>query len=156
VNHTATNQSNDAPLFSPASSLRVAVLRIYRALRLHTQHQITPSQASALARIEQEQPLRLGTLAQLEGISPASTSKIVDSLEVDGFVARIPDPLDGRASMVILSEGGVEMIGAIRAASTQALERALSSLSAAEVSVLDNSLPVLEKIADALLVPAPH
>jgi DNA-binding MarR family transcriptional regulator len=135
---------------SPAGSLRVAVLRIYRALRIRTNHQVTPSQGSALARIEQAESVRLGRLAQLEGISAASMSKIVDSLEDDGFVTRVPDPLDGRASMIQLSAGGREMIHTIRIANTEALEVALTTLSEEERSLLRESLPVLEKVAESL------
>jgi DNA-binding MarR family transcriptional regulator len=133
-----------------APALRVAVLRIYRALRIRAGHKLTPSQGSALARIEHARSVRIGVLAQLEGISPASMSKIVDSLEEDGYVARVPDPLDGRASVVQLSPGGREMIFAIRSANTEALEVALSTLSESERSLLRRSLPVLEKVAEAL------
>ncbi|HEY1222201.1 MAG TPA: MarR family transcriptional regulator [Acidimicrobiales bacterium] len=137
---------------SPAAALRVAVLRIYRALRIRADHHVTPSQGSALARIEQSEPVRIGVLANLEGISAASMSKIVDCLVDDGYVARVADPLDGRASVVQLTTGGREMIHAIRTASTEALEAALASLSESERSLLRRSLPVLEKVAEALQV----
>jgi DNA-binding MarR family transcriptional regulator len=77
-------------------------------------------------------------------------SKIVDCLVDDGYVARVPDPLDGRASVVQLTTGGREMIHAIRTASTEALEVALEALSESEQSILRRSLPVLEKVAEAL------
>ena len=77
-------------------------------------------------------------------------SKIVDSLEDDGFVTRVPDPLDGRASMIQLSAGGREMIHTIRIANTEALEVALTTLSEEERSLLRESLPVLEKVAESL------
>jgi DNA-binding MarR family transcriptional regulator len=135
-----------------AGALRVAVLRIYRALRIRAEHHVTPSQGSALARIEQSEPVRIGVLANLEGISAASMSKIVDCLVDDGYVARVSDPLDGRASVVQLTSGGREIIHAIRTASTEALETALQSLTEAERSLLSRSLPVLEKVAESLQV----
>ncbi len=135
---------------SSAAALRVAVLRIYRALRIHANQNITPSQASALARIEQAELVRLGVLAQLEGISPASMSKIVDGLEEMGFVARIPDPHDGRASVIQISASGHEKLYAIRTASTEVLEVALSTLSDSERSLLRRSLPVLERVSEIL------
>ena len=143
-------RKGSAPRSSSATALRVAVLRIYRALRIRADHQVTPSQGSALARIEQSEPVRIGILAHLEGISAASMSKIVDCLVDDGYVARVPDPLDGRASGVQLTTGGREMIHAIRTASTEALEVALEALSESEQSILRRSLPVLEKVAEAL------
>jgi DNA-binding MarR family transcriptional regulator len=79
-------------------------------------------------------------------------SKIVDCLVDDGYVARVSDPLDGRASVVQLTSGGREIIHAIRTASTEALETALQSLTEAERSLLSRSLPVLEKVAESLQV----
>lgn len=144
------SSKNSSSEHSSAGALRVAVLRIYRALRIRANHHVTPSQGSALARIEKSESVRLGVLAQLEGISAASMSKIVDSLVVSGYVERTPDPLDGRASVVRLTSGGREMIHAIRAANTEALEVALGTLSENERSLLRRSLPVLEKVAEAL------
>lgn len=115
---------------------------------------ITPSQGSALARIEQCEPVRLGVLAQLEGVSAASMSRIVESLEAQGIVVRIPDPLDGRVSMVKISATGMELISAYRAASTRAIETALSTLSRDEQSSLHEALPILEKLSQILQVGA--
>ncbi|MHB1208439.1 MAG: MarR family winged helix-turn-helix transcriptional regulator [Acidimicrobiales bacterium] len=138
----------------PANSLRVSVARIYRALRVNSDWSITPSQGSALARIEQCEPVRLGVLAQLEGVSAASMSRIVESLEAQGIVVRIPDPLDGRVSMVKISATGMELISAYRTASTRAIETALSTLSRDEQSSLHEALPILEKLSQILQVGA--
>jgi DNA-binding MarR family transcriptional regulator len=89
-----------------AVALRVAVARIHRALRAQAQRQVTASQSSALARIEQDGPVRLGVLAQLEGVSAATMSKVVDGLEEHGLIERIADEADGRASLVRLSRDG--------------------------------------------------
>ncbi len=135
---------------SPAVSLRVAVARIYRALRINAENNVTPSQASALARIEQTEPVRLGVLAQLEGITAASMSKIVESLEAQDLLVRVPDPLDGRVSMVEISPTGRKLIQKFRSASTRAIEGALDSLSAEEQQIIHESLPVLEKLSEIL------
>ena len=63
-------------------------------------------------------------------------SKIVDSLEDDGFVTRVPDPLDGRASMIQLSAVGRDMIHTIRVANTEALEVALDDAQRGRTSVV--------------------
>ena len=132
----------------PAVSLRVAVTRIYRALRVNAEKNLTPSQASAVARIEQCEPVRLGVLAQMEGIAAASMSKVVESLEALDILVRVPDPLDGRVSMVKISPSGRKMIEEFR--SSSAIERALDSLSVEEKLLLQESLPVLEKLSDIL------
>jgi DNA-binding MarR family transcriptional regulator len=144
-----------APLESePATSLRVSVARIYRALRVNADWNITPSQGSALARIEQCEPVRLGVLANMEGVSAASMSRIIESLEAQDVVAREPDPLDGRVSMVKISPKGKELIQEYRSASTRAIEAALLTLSRDEQAALRQSLPILEKLSEVLQVDA--
>jgi DNA-binding MarR family transcriptional regulator len=138
--------------YANAAALRLAVVRIYRTLRIHADRNITASQGSALARIEKEGTVRVGVLAQLEGITPASMSKIVDSLENRNLIERIPDSLDGRASVIQMSDGGRELFFEIRSASTEMLEGAISSLSDDERGLLRQSLPVLEKISETLQV----
>ena len=146
-----TKTANLTPLeTSPAVSLRVAVTRIYRALRISAQNNVTPSQASALARIEQAEPVRLGVLAHLESVSAASMSKIVESLEAQDLLVRVPDPLDGRVSMVRISPSGRKMIQEFRSASTRAIEAALESMSTNEQQLINASLPVLEKLSEIL------
>ncbi len=154
MNASAKISTSTPPESGPANSLRVSVARIYRALRVNSDWSITPSQGSALARIEQCEPVRLGVLAQLEGVSAASMSRIVESLEAQGIVTRIADPLDGRASMVKLSTKGVKLIREYRAASTRAIESALSTLSRDEQSSLRATLPILEKLSEILQVGA--
>ena len=74
---------DDATL-ETAVALRVAVARIHRALRARAERQVTASQSSALARIEQLGPVRLGILAHHEGVTPATMSKVADGLEERG------------------------------------------------------------------------
>jgi DNA-binding MarR family transcriptional regulator len=154
VNSSAKVSTPTPQESGPANSLRVSVARIYRALRVNSDWSITPAQGSALARIEQCEPVRLGVLAQLEGVSAASMSRIVESLEAQGIVTRIADPLDGRASMVKISTKGVKLIREYRAASTLAIESALSTLSRDEQSSLRATLPILEKLSEILQVGA--
>jgi DNA-binding MarR family transcriptional regulator len=134
-----------------ATSLRVTIARIYRALRISATSTITPSQVSVLFRIEQSEPVRMGVLAHLERITPASLSKVVDSLETLDLVDREPDPLDGRVTLLKVSATGRELIQSQRAASTMALEEALAELATADRDVLLQSLPALEKLSEILL-----
>jgi len=114
-----------------ATGLRVAIVRIQRQLRARSGSDITPSQASALARIELDGPLRLGALAELEGTTAATTSRVIDSLSDRDLIERVPDPLDGRASLVQLSPEGGALVHELRANYTEALRNALSELTPA-------------------------
>jgi hypothetical protein len=51
-----------------------------------------PSQSSALSRIEQAGPVRLGSLAELEGTTAATMSRVIDSLADRQLIERVPDP----------------------------------------------------------------
>jgi DNA-binding MarR family transcriptional regulator len=133
-----------------ASELRVALVRIQRQLRSRTAQDITPSQASALARIEQDGPLRLGTLAELEGTTAATMSRVSDSLEERTLIERVPDPLDGRASLVRLSPEGGALLATLRARNTEALRAALDELGDDERAALRTAIPVLERLSSLL------
>jgi DNA-binding MarR family transcriptional regulator len=133
-----------------ATGLRVALVRIQRQLRVRSGSDITPSQSSALARIEQSGPVRLGSLAELEGTTPATMSRVIDSLALRRLIERIPDPLDGRASLVRLSSEGGALLHELRARNTAALRGALDELSPEEQRVIRRAIPVLERLSDLL------
>jgi len=136
-----------------AAGLLVALTRITRQLRSRTRSaadDVTPSQTSALARIEQLGPLRLGALAEVEGTSAATMCRIVDGLEERHLITRAPDPVDGRASNLQLSSEGGALLNELRARSTEALRRALSELKAGERETVARTIDVLERLSDLL------
>lgn len=133
-----------------AEALRVAVTRIHRALRGRLGWQVTAAQSSALARVESEGPLRLGALAQREGVSAATMSKVVDGLVELGLVERVADEDDRRASLVRMSAAGTERLAHLRATSVELIHQAIARLSEWERSRLDGALPVLTQLADDL------
>jgi DNA-binding MarR family transcriptional regulator len=134
-----------------AEALRVAFARLHRQLRLRMGRELTPSQSSALARIELTGPLRLGELAELEGTSAASMSKIVGSLEELGLVQRHPDVTDARANLLELSHRGGTLLAQLRARASAALQAAIGQLEPEDLAVLRRAIPVLEQISVLLL-----
>jgi DNA-binding MarR family transcriptional regulator len=133
-----------------ATDLRVALVRIQRQLRSKTASDITPSQSSALSRIEQSGPVRLGTLAELEGTTAATMSRVIDSLADRQLIDRVPDPLDGRASLVRLSPQGGALLNELRARYTEVLRGAMAELTDEEQRVVRRAVPVLERLSDLL------
>jgi DNA-binding MarR family transcriptional regulator len=133
-----------------ASDLRVALLRIQRQLRTRSGSDITPSQSSALSRVEQAGPVRLGTLAELEGTTAATMSRVIDSLADRHLIERVPDPHDGRASLVQLTPEGGALLHGLRARYTEALRGAMSGLSGEEQRVVRRAIPVLQRLSDLL------
>ncbi len=147
---TTVAQEQQVGAVEEASDLRVALLRIQRQLRTRSGSDITPSQSSALSRIEQSGPVRLGSLADLEGTTAATMSRVIDSLADRQLIERVPDPEDGRASLVRLSPQGGELLHGLRARYTEALRAALAELSDDEQRLVRQAIPVLERLSDLL------
>jgi DNA-binding MarR family transcriptional regulator len=151
-NSSKLTTTNDEAV-EEAAGLLVALTRISRQLRSRSRSandDVTPSQTSALARIEQLGPLRLGTLAEVEGTSAATMCRVIDRLEERNLITRVPDPEDGRASNLQLSSEGGALLAELRARSTEALRSALSELNVAEHHVVTQAISILERLSDLL------
>jgi DNA-binding MarR family transcriptional regulator len=68
------------------------------------------SAAFAMNRVCREGPIRLTTLAAKEGISQPSMTQLVQRLQRHGLVTRIPDPDDGRAALIGITECGQALL----------------------------------------------
>src|SRR5487761_676139 len=86
--------------------LRVAIARLSRRLRRHELAGLTPTQLAALSTVERSGPLRLGDLAAAEGIAPSTLTRLVAVLEELGYVRRVADPSDARASTLAITPRG--------------------------------------------------
>jgi DNA-binding MarR family transcriptional regulator len=132
-----------------AARLRVAIARLCRWLRRHELAGMTPTQLSALATVERAGPLRLGDLAAAEGIAPSTLTRLVTALEERGYVARQSVPGDARASTMVITASGHEMLEMLRRESTTRLAESLSTLSPGQLAALAEALPVLEQLVSA-------
>lgn len=61
---------------------------------------------AVLARLHDDGPMRLATLATLLGLDPSTVSRQVQSLAEAALVSREADPDDRRAARVVLTEAG--------------------------------------------------
>lgn len=66
--------------------------------------EVRPSYGSVLVPLFEEDGLRMGELAGRARLSKQAMTELVRHLEHDGLVERRPDPSDGRASVVFLTE----------------------------------------------------
>ncbi|MCE5254840.1 MAG: MarR family transcriptional regulator [Actinomycetia bacterium] len=89
--------------------------------------------------------LRLSQLADLTGTTPPTVTKLIRDLESKGLVHRMPDELDGRVSIVSLTDRGREMATAIRRKRLEALEQVLSEWS---VDDFEQFLTLFEQLRD--------
>lgn len=136
-----------------AARMRVALTRLYRQLRAHSAVELSPSQLSALTQLEQCGPMRLGALADAEGTSPSTASRLVDVLAERGLVARTADPADRRASLIELCRPGLALLEEVRGRGTAALCRALADLPHAQRGAVEDALPALESLIEVMRHP---
>ncbi len=127
--------------------LRLVIARLHRQLaQASSGQEFTFAQLSALARIEQHGPVRLGELAGLEQVAAPSMTRTVAALVGAGTVARLPDPEDGRSCLVELTADGHALLARIRAQRSELLTRRVDALTGWELAVLGEALPVLERL----------
>jgi DNA-binding MarR family transcriptional regulator len=131
-----------------AHALRPAVMRLARRLRQMQDESLglNPNQLSALAVLLNSGDQLMGELAAQEKVRPPSMTRIVNSLEARGFVARRPDSRDHRQCLVSLTESGRQVLLANRRRRDQWLAVRIAALDTAEREVLRRAVAVLEKV----------
>jgi DNA-binding MarR family transcriptional regulator len=94
--------------------------------------------------VEEKQSLRIGDLAEREGVSAPTATRLVASLEEAGLLARTTDPADRRTAYVALTDAGREKIEWARGVRTASLVQRISAMPEADVRRLLELLPLLE------------
>ena len=136
-----------------AASLRGVVMRLHRRLRrtpAGASAGLTPTRLSVLHTVLRLGPLRLSDLAAEEGINPTMLSRVVADLGDAGLVDRVCDPGDRRAALVTVTAEGQQLVLRMRQERTDVLTVALSGLSSADRRRLEQALPAIERLAEAL------
>jgi DNA-binding MarR family transcriptional regulator len=134
-----------------AQDIRVVFSRLRRRLREEYDIQeLTPSQTSALSRLDREGAVSTSALAAAERVRPQSMAATVAVLEERGLVGRRPDPDDGRKQLVSVSADGRAYLADRRRAGEEWMARALRDrFTEQEVRTVLAALPLLERLADA-------
>ena len=104
---------------------------------------ITPSQSRAVSVLRRHGTMRLSELAEHLRIVARSATEVVDGLQGHGLVERRPDPHDRRATLVSLTERGIEVATAIRATRDAEAEGLFGALSEADRAELERILRAL-------------
>ncbi|MGW7541019.1 MarR family winged helix-turn-helix transcriptional regulator [Streptomyces sp. NPDC054770] len=97
--------------------------RLYNALndRLRDRHGIVTSQFEFLRHLRDHPGSRVGDLAAAFAIGVGATSKSVDRLEQQGWVARQANPADRRSSLLVLTDDGAALVDAAEATAAERL-----------------------------------
>jgi DNA-binding MarR family transcriptional regulator len=126
--------------------LFLAIGRLSRLLRRTGSPGLGPGAVSALATLARCGPMRLGDLAQKEGVAPPTLSRIIAALVEAGYVRREPDPQDGRAWLATPTPEGERMVSGVRSARMRELQRRVEQLSPEHQGALVAALAALEEI----------
>ncbi|MET9293618.1 MarR family transcriptional regulator [Streptomyces sp. NPDC003077] len=95
-----------------------------------------------------DKPMRLSELTKTEQVSQPGLTQLVTRLEREGLVERRPDPRDGRAVLVHITEAGRRIGRSRHADRTRHLVPLLAQLTTEERQALANALPALSRLAE--------
>jgi DNA-binding MarR family transcriptional regulator len=129
-----------------AQALGELVGRLIRTMRRGAVAPMGPSATSTLSTVDRSGPIRLGELADREGITPPTLSRIVAGLENDGMVERQIDPEDRRSAFLNVTELGHTTIQDLNAARGAVMAELMTRLSPDEIEQLREMLPLLERL----------
>ncbi|HEU5030583.1 MAG TPA: MarR family transcriptional regulator [Spirillospora sp.] len=93
-------------------------------------------------------PMRMTDLTRTEQVSQPGITQLVSRLERDGLVARRPDPADGRAVLVHITEAGRRIIRSRREDRSRHLAPLVDRLTGEQRRALADALPVLARLAE--------
>ncbi|MFE5912150.1 MarR family winged helix-turn-helix transcriptional regulator [Streptomyces wedmorensis] len=98
--------------------------------------ELEPAAYGLFVRLDEVGPQRATELAGYFGVGKATMSRQLRALEVLGLVVRDPDPADGRASLVRLTEEGRDRFRHVRDARRERYVRKLVDWDRGEVAEL--------------------
>lgn len=93
---------------------------------------------------------RVGDLAIEQRVAQPTMTGLIIRLENDGMVQRQPDPKDGRASLVSLSDAGRNEIRGYRQRAIDVLLGGMDAFSEAEQQALARVVPLIQQINEQI------
>lgn len=151
---TVPLDSTDSP--SDRSLVEQAILRLFLrkgALEWDDEHPLFDSgltipQMKVLFTAARPGGARPGFIAERSRMAPPNVTTVLDRLADRGLLYRAPDPDDGRATIVLLTEEGKRLVRAVAAANSERLRAALAGLDDAELTQLRTGLDALIREMD--------
>jgi MarR family transcriptional regulator for hemolysin len=134
-----------------------------RLLRLHDERLrqigLSMGQVPVLDALMDGRPRSQKEIAEHAGVKQPTMAEMLARMERDGVIQRSPDPDDGRASLIALTESAAERLPAARAALWRGEREATAGMSAREVAqlrgLLERVVANLEAVDDGEAPPAP-
>ncbi|CAN5282411.1 MarR family transcriptional regulator [soil metagenome] len=136
------------------SRLRLATLRLAQRMRQESGNDadLTPSRYAVLSqvvasRVVANKAARMGDLARAEHVSKSTITRIVSRLAEQGFVEMVPDPDDGRSTLVAPTPAGLQVSKATSAQIDAFLADRLDGLTELERSAIEVAVLAMERLA---------
>jgi DNA-binding MarR family transcriptional regulator len=143
----ATRETSAVPEL--AAALRPALLRLTRVVRnQRVDMSVTLTQLAAMGTLSKRGPMSAGELATYERVQPPSMTKVLANLEERGLVRRDPHPTDRRQAIIAITPAGQELLDSERRSRDLWLSQHLATLTAQERALLEQVVPVLDKLAE--------
>jgi DNA-binding MarR family transcriptional regulator len=140
-----------------AQRLREAIRALVRRFSLAERADMsccgmTVAQAATLEALR-EGGLRLSDLGTRLGIAPSTLTRNLARLEERGLIRKEPDPIDGRAQRVALTDAGFEAAGKVRCQeevfARSVLDRLPQGSTADALAILENLLTAVRSASEA-------
>ncbi|MFI8242774.1 MarR family winged helix-turn-helix transcriptional regulator [Streptomyces sp. NPDC085866] len=117
-------------------------------IRLASVQKLSFTTLSVLDTLAFRGPTRLTDLVRTEQLSQPGITQLVTRLERDGLVERRPDPTDGRAVLVHITEEGRKIGQARHEDRARHLQPLIGELTPEEQQTIAAALPVLAHLAE--------
>ena len=132
-----------------AAKLRPVLTQLHFMIRRTTPGpDVTPAQLATLQALYRLGSVRMGELAHHLRVRLPTATSAVDALERMGLAQRSPDPSDGRAVIVGLSEAGRKLTDRLTRERNAVLSGLLGELDATETDALEAAIPALLHLID--------
>jgi DNA-binding MarR family transcriptional regulator len=135
-----------------ADDLELRITRIWSSVLRPTFSELSRTSTSVLATLRDRGPCRVTELAAREAVAQPTMTTLVGRLEREGLAERRPDPADGRAVQVAITDQGRALLRRLQARRAAAMAARLEQLDAGQRELLAAALPALE----ALTAPVPE
>jgi DNA-binding MarR family transcriptional regulator len=111
-----------------AATIRRAATSLASRARAERAGELSLNQTAVLGRIAVQGPITPGEVAEQLRMLPQSLTRTFAALEAGGLVRRMPDPGDGRQSLLVVTAEGRTALRAEMAPRDRWLARAMSAL----------------------------
>jgi len=115
--------------------------RVYSVLETH---HLTATSWATLGSINSAQEgIRLSSVAEAVGMTPAMITLMANELIGQGLIKRIPHHTDGRAKLLVITPKGKQLANTVEQQLNQVIQDLLSGLTAGEIVSFQKTLETI-------------